>query len=90
MATILKLYVVSGTHASDRAVAALARLRDQVDGDVTVDVVDVRERPDVAEAERIIATPMLVRVAPAPVRRVVGDLSDLDKVRWGLGLGSGA
>jgi circadian clock protein KaiB len=90
MSIRLKLYVVSGTQSSDRAVAALERLRGDLNGDVTVDVVDVRDRPEVAEAERIIATPMLVRVAPEPVRRVVGDLSDVDKVLWGLGLGGGA
>jgi circadian clock protein KaiB len=86
MATHLKLYVVSGTHSSDRAVAALETLRQDLP-DVAIDVVDVRKRPDVAEAERVIATPMLVRVSPGPTRRVVGDLSDLEKVRWGLGLG---
>jgi circadian clock protein KaiB len=86
MATHLKLYVVSGTHSSDRAIAALKTLRQDL-LDVSIDVIDVRERPDVAEAERVIATPMLVRVSPEPSRRVVGDLSDLDKVRWGLGLG---
>jgi circadian clock protein KaiB len=86
-ATSLKLYVVTGTPSSDRAVAAIEQLRAVLPGDVTVDVVDLGEHPEVAEAERIIATPMLVRAAPAPVRRIVGDLSDLDRVRWGLGLG---
>jgi circadian clock protein KaiB len=89
-ATILKLYVVSGTQSSDRAVAALQQLRADLPDDVAIEVVDVREQPEVAEAERIIATPMLVRVAPEPRRRVVGDLSDLERVRWGLGLGGGA
>jgi circadian clock protein KaiB len=84
---ILKLYVVSGTPSSDRAVAAIEQLRAALPGEVTVEVVDLGEQPEVAEAERIIATPMLVRLAPEPVRRVVGDLSDLDRVRWGLGLG---
>jgi circadian clock protein KaiB len=88
MAPVLKLYIVSGTHASDRAVAALERLRADLPAQTTVEVVDVREQPAVAEAERVIATPMLVRVQPVPVRRVVGDLSDVEKVLWGLGLGS--
>jgi circadian clock protein KaiB len=87
-ATCLKLYVVSGTPSSDRAVAAIERLRAGLPGEVSVDVVDLAEHPEVAEAERIIATPMLVRLEPEPVRRVVGDLSDLDRVRWGLGLGA--
>jgi len=88
MSTNLTLYVVRGTPSSDRAVAAIEQLRAVLPGDVAVDVVDVGEHPAIAEAERILATPMLVRTAPAPVRRVVGDLSDLDRVRWGLGLGA--
>jgi len=88
MSTTLKLYVVRGTPSSDRAVAAIEQLRALLPGDVAVDVVDLGEHPEIAEAERILATPMLVRTAPAPVRRVVGDLSDLDRVRWGLGLGA--
>jgi circadian clock protein KaiB len=87
-ATALKLYVVSGTLSSDRAVAAVEQLRAALPGDITVDVVDLGRHPEIAESERIIATPMLVRLAPEPVRRVVGDLSDLDRVRWGLGLGA--
>jgi circadian clock protein KaiB len=86
-ATSLKLYVVRGTPMSDRAVAAIEQLRAALPGDVIVDVVDLGEHPEIAEAERIIATPMLVRVAPEPMRRIVGDLSDLDRVRWALGLG---
>jgi circadian clock protein KaiB len=87
-ATTLKLYVVSGTPSSDRATAAVEQLRAALPGEITIDVVDLGEHPEVAEAERIIATPMLVRVAPEPVRRIVGDLSDIDRVRWGLGLGA--
>ena len=87
-ATSLKLYVVRGTPSSDRAVDAVERLRAVLPGEVAVEIVDVGEQPEVAEAERIVATPMLVRVAPEPLRRIVGDLSDLDRVRWGLGLGA--
>jgi circadian clock protein KaiB len=85
--TVLKLYVVSGTQSSDRAVAALDRLRSEHLGeDADVEVIDLRERPETAEAERIVATPLLVREEPAPRRRIVGDLSDSEKLRWSLGL----
>jgi circadian clock protein KaiB len=87
-ATVIKLYVVSGTSTSDRAIAAIEGLRAALPGEVSIDVVDLDQHPEVAEAERIVATPMLVRVSPAPVRRIVGDLSDLERVRWGLGLGA--
>ncbi len=85
--TVLKLYVVRGTQSSDRAVDALNRLREEYLGDdATVEVIDLREQPETAEAERVIATPLLVREEPAPRRRIVGDLSDMEKVRWSLGI----
>jgi circadian clock protein KaiB len=86
METSLTLYVVGGTPASDRSLAALQRLRASLPSDAVIDVIDVADRPEVAEAERIIATPMLVRASPPPVRRLIGDLSDLGRVRAALGL----
>ena len=83
---VLKLYVVGGTPASERALHCGAGLRSQLGDAADVEVVDLRERPELAERERILATPLLVRVAPEPVRRIVGDLSDLERVRWSLGL----
>ena len=88
--TVLRLYVVGGTQASERALHSVARLREEL-AEAEVEVVDLREQPEVAERERILATPLLVRLAPEPVRRIVGDLSDVDRVRWSLGLpGAGA
>ena len=84
--TQLRLYVVGGTQASERALRSVERLRAQLDGEAEIEVVDLREQPEIAEAERILATPLLVRVSPAPVRKIVGDLSDADRVRWSLGL----
>jgi circadian clock protein KaiB len=84
--TVLKLYVVGGTQASERALHCLERLRPHLTGDADVEVVDLRDRPEIAEHERIIATPLLVRLEPEPVRRIVGDLTDVDRVRWSLGL----
>ncbi|HEX8207619.1 MAG TPA: circadian clock KaiB family protein [Solirubrobacteraceae bacterium] len=82
---LLRLYVVGGTPASERALQGVERLRAALE-DADLEVVDLRERPDVAEQERIVATPLLMRVSPEPVRRVVGDLSDAERVRWSLGL----
>lgn len=84
--TVLRLYVVGGTQASERALHGLERLSAALPGDAELEVVDLREQPEVAERERIVATPLLVRVSPEPVRRVVGDLSDTERVRWSLGL----
>ena len=83
---LLRLYVVGGTQASDRALHGVERLRSALGGEAEVEVVDLRERPEVAEQERILATPLLVRLSPEPVRRIVGDLSDAERVRRSLGL----
>lgn len=74
---VLKLYVAGGTARSE---GAIRRLRDIVDGrtDCDVAVVDILRHPQAAEDARILATPALVKEAPAPVRRVVGDLSDTE------------
>jgi circadian clock protein KaiB len=49
-----------------------------------VEVVDVRERPELAEEDRILATPTLVRRTPEPMRKIIGDLSDIGRVMSGL------
>ena len=83
----LRLYVVGRTPRSARAIANLQRLCDErVPGRVEVEIIDVAEQPQRAEQDRIIATPTLVREQPPPQRRVIGDLSDPDRVLAGLGL----
>lgn len=82
---ILKLYI-SGN--SPRAQAAIANLRriceEDLAGKYTLEIVDVLENPDAAEMDKILATPTLVKQLPPPLRRVIGDLSDKDKVLLGL------
>lgn len=89
MSAVLRLYVVGGTHASERALGALDGLRTELGNTGRLEVIDLREQPQVAEEERILATPLLVRVEPLPRRRVAGDLSDPVRVLRTLGLGSG-
>ncbi len=86
---VLRLYLAGGSPPSVRARRALERLRERLGGeDWVVEVVDVFERPDLAEADRIIATPVLVRLHPAPGLSVIGDLSDWRAVADVLGLGA--
>ncbi len=49
-------------------------------------VIDVLERPQLAEDEKILATPMVVKELPLPIRRIIGDLSDSERVLLGLDL----
>jgi circadian clock protein KaiB len=85
----LKLYITGRTHSSQRAVENLRQLMDQqVPGTYEVTIVDVLENPQEAESERILATPTLIKESPPPPRRILGDLSDTQKVMLGLGLNS--
>jgi circadian clock protein KaiB len=88
MTTNLRLYIVGGTLASERALGAIDALRDRLGDGAEIEVVDLRDAPQIAEEQKILATPLLVRLDPPPVRRLAGDLSDPDRVAWSLGLRS--
>jgi len=55
-------------------------------GKYELKIIDILKNPGIAEKKKIMATPLLERVSPEPVRRVIGDLSDEDKVIIGLDL----
>ncbi len=55
-----------------------------LEGQYEIDVIDILEHPQLAENEKIMATPTLVKKLPAPVRKIIGDLSDREKVLLGL------
>jgi len=81
------MYVTGQTPRAERAIANLRRLCEhEFAGRYEIEVIDVLEHPELAEQERILATPTLVRFLPPPLRRVIGDLSDSDKVLLGLDL----
>lgn len=84
---ILKLFVTGNTSRSERAIANLRRIcEEELEGKYDMVVVDVLERPQLAEDEKILATPTLIRLLPPPLRRIIGDLSDTEKVLLGLDL----
>lgn len=84
----LRLYVTGSTLLSTRAIENIeVLLREELRGVYGCEIVDVLERPDLAEADGIFATPTLVRRSPAPVRKLIGDLSDRDLVLTSLRLG---
>lgn len=84
---LLRLFITGHTPRSEQAIANLYRIcQERLDERYEVEIVDILEQPQLAEEERIIATPTLIRVSPLPARRVIGDLSDTKKVLLGLSL----
>lgn len=84
---VLKLYVTGRTQRAQAAIDNLRRLcRDELADEYELEIIDVLEQPQLAEDEKILATPTLIKQLPPPLRRVIGDLSDRDKVLLGLNL----
>jgi circadian clock protein KaiB len=83
----LRLYITGSTPQSQRAIDNLKAICDaELPGVYEVEVIDVLENPALAENEKILATPTLVKRLPEPVRKIIGDLSDREKVLLGLDL----
>jgi circadian clock protein KaiB len=81
----LRLYVAGQSARSIAAVSNLKRICDvHLDGRYAIEVVDLLEHPHLAKADDILALPTLVRRLPAPIRKIVGDLSNVDRVLLGL------
>ena len=84
---ILKLYVAGHTPNSMRALNTLREiLESEFKGVYALKVIDVLKSPQLAEEDKILATPTLSKILPPPVRRIIGDLSDREKVLIGLDL----
>jgi circadian clock protein KaiB len=83
----LRLYVSGRSTCTEQAILNLKRICDEaMPGGYAMDVVDVLLHPQMAEDEKILATPTLIKQVPPPVRRVIGDFSDREKVLLALGL----
>jgi circadian clock protein KaiB len=82
---VLRLFVTGTSPRAEIAVANLRRICEQeLQGRYELQVIDVLEQPQLAEDEKILATPTLIKQLPPPLRRVIGDLSDKEKVLLGL------
>jgi circadian clock protein KaiB len=83
----LRLYVAGFRQSSRNAIANIRRICDKhFEGSANLEVIDIYQQPELAAAQQIIASPTLIKEAPAPFRRVVGDLSDTTKVLAALGV----
>ncbi|MEI6379530.1 MAG: circadian clock protein KaiB [Cyanobacteriota bacterium ELA615] len=84
---VLKLYVAGNTPNSVKALKTLKNiLEEDLQGVYALKVIDVLKNPQLAEEDKILATPTLAKVLPPPVRKIIGDLSDREKVLIGLDL----
>jgi circadian clock protein KaiB len=84
---VLRLYVAG---QSPKALTAFANLKNicenQLDGKYSIEVIDLLKNPQLGNEDQILALPTLVRKLPVPVRKIIGDLSDTERVLVGLDL----
>lgn len=84
---VLKLYITGQTANSQKAIENLKTvLEGELKGAYTLKVIDVLKHPQLAEEDKILATPTLTKVLPPPVKKIIGDLSSTEKVLLGLDL----
>lgn len=87
----LVLYVASMTPAARRALDNIKSICEKhLEGEYSIEVIDLIEHPALAETDQIFAVPTLVRRLPPPLRKIIGDLADLEQVLAGLELRSAA
>lgn len=78
---VLQLYVAGQTPRSVRAVANIKRICEEyLRGRFELDVIDLYQQPHLAHDQQIVAVPTLIRKVPPPVRRIIGDLSNTERV----------
>jgi len=88
---VLRLYVTGSTVRSTQAVANVRSLCEEyLPGRYDLEVVDIYQQPGEAAKDQVIAAPTLIKELPMPVKRLIGDLSDRDKVIVGLNLSTSA
>jgi circadian clock protein KaiB len=84
---VLRLYITGTTPQSMRAIANIKRLcEEHLKGHYELEVIDLYQQPQLAQGEQIIATPTLIKMLPPPLRRIIGDLSNTERVLAGLDL----
>jgi circadian clock protein KaiB len=83
----LRLYVAGTTEKSVKALANLKKYcEEHLKGQYKIEVIDLLLQPQLAEGDQILAIPTLVRKVPEPIRKIIGDLSNEEKVLVGLNI----
>ncbi len=81
----LRLVVAGSTVRSRRAIENLRKIcNEHLDKQVDLEVIDIFQQPELAEKYQVVAAPTLVKLLPAPIRRIIGDLSQESRVLRGL------
>lgn len=84
---VLRLFITGTTTRSQRAIANIRTICDsRLEGRYELRIIDVYEEPEATRELQVIATPTLVKVFPEPLKKIVGDLSDHERVLAGLDL----
>ncbi len=84
---LLKLFITGHTPQAERAIKNINTIcKNELNEKYHIEIINILENPQLAEDERILATPTLIKVLPEPLRRVIGDLSNTEKVLLGLDL----
>ena len=84
---VLRLFITGTTARSSRAIANLRRVcEERLHGEYDLEVVDIYQHPAAAQEYQILAAPTLVKMLPLPLRRIIGDLANEERVLAGLGL----
>jgi len=83
----LRLFVTGASPNSTRAISNLKEICETyLKGKYELEIIDVYQQPLIAESEQIVALPLLIKKFPLPERRLIGDMSEIEKVLKGLGL----
>jgi len=86
---LLRLYIIGMTPAAQKAFRNLEKLCEEYFPEkYHIELIDLKEQPELASEKQIFAVPTVVRELPPPIRKVIGDLSDSEKVLIGLQLSS--
>jgi circadian clock protein KaiB len=84
---VLRLFITGATPNSIRALTNIKNIcEDHLKGRYSLEIIDVYQQQEIAEKEQLIALPLLIKTKPIPQRRIIGDLSDTQKVLKALGL----
>ena len=84
---VLRLYVAGTTPRSNRAIEAIKELCEkELEGRYDLEVIDIYQHPDLMEEQQVLAVPALIKKLPLPLRKIIGDMSDTERVVVGLGL----